>query len=226
MGSLFPSLASGKMWENFKLGKILENRNKIVKWNTVTYPPNLSCQGKKGCFFFFFFPEINVLLICQHLMLGTSHPPLPLIHTHSICINFCAYICMFIHKDSRTSTHRNTHWCREHKENCFRINYFYTSFQISFLNWGFNVVENFMGCNWSVFCSKLNYLVIMLGLLVLNNVIWFAFLIFIILFLIVEIMLVLFSLKWNGFHISLEQFGCIVPWFSCNLTNETPCKVR
>ena len=109
------------MWENFKLDKILENRNKIVKWNTVTNPLNLSCQGKKG---FFFFPEINVLLICQHLMLWRSHPPLPLIHTHSICINFCTYICMFIHKDSRTSTHTNTHWCREHKENCFRINYF------------------------------------------------------------------------------------------------------
>ena len=76
------------------------------------------------------------------------------------------------------------------------------------------------------FCSKLDYPFIMLGLLVLNNVIWFAFLIFIILFLIVEIMLVLFSLKWNGFHILLEQFSCIVPWLNCNLTNETLCKVR
>ena len=66
----------------------------------------------------------------------------------------------------------------------------------------------------------------MLGLLVLNNVIWFAFLIFIVLFLTVEIMLVLFSLKWNWFLILLEQFGCTVPWFSCNLTNETPCKVK
>ena len=37
-------LASEKMWENFKLGKILENRNKNVKWNTVTYPLNLPCQ--------------------------------------------------------------------------------------------------------------------------------------------------------------------------------------
>ena len=139
MGSLFPCLASGKMWENFKLGKILENRNKIVKWNTVTYPLNLSCQGKNR----YFFLEINVLLICQHLMLSP--------HTHSQYLyNFCAYICMFIHKDSRTSTHMNTQWCREHKENCFRINYFYTFFQFSFLNWGFNVVGNFMWCNWSV----------------------------------------------------------------------------
>ena len=44
MGSLFPCLASEKMWENFKLGKILESRNKNVKWNTVTYPLNLPCQ--------------------------------------------------------------------------------------------------------------------------------------------------------------------------------------
>ena len=27
---------SEKMWENFKLGRILENRNENVKWNTVT----------------------------------------------------------------------------------------------------------------------------------------------------------------------------------------------
>ena len=45
------------------------------------------------------------------------------------------------------------------------------------------------------FGSKLNYPSIMLGLVVLNNVIWFAFLILIILFLIVEIMMALFSLK-------------------------------
>ena len=35
---------SEKMWENFKLGRILENRNENVKWNTVTYPLNLPCQ--------------------------------------------------------------------------------------------------------------------------------------------------------------------------------------
>ena len=222
MVSLFPCLASEKLWENFKLSKILENRNKIVKWNTVTYPLNLSCQGKKGCLF-----SRNKCLVDMPtpyaMNVSSSSPP----HTHSQYLYKFLCIHMYVHPQRhRTSTHMNIHWCREYKENCFRINYFYTSFQISFLNWGFNVVENFMGCNWSVFCSKLNYLVIMLGLLVLNNVIWFAFLIFIILFLIVEIMLVLFSLKWNGFHISLEQFGCIVPWFSCNLTNETPCKVR
>ena len=44
MCSLFPYLASGKMWESFKLGKILENKNKNVKWNTVTYPLILSCE--------------------------------------------------------------------------------------------------------------------------------------------------------------------------------------
>ena len=83
MGSLFPCLASGKMWENFKLGKILENRNKNVKWNTVTYPLNLSCQGKNR----YFFLEINVLLICQHLMLSP--------HTHSQYLyNFLhTYVC-------------------------------------------------------------------------------------------------------------------------------------
>ena len=32
------------MWENFKLGKISENRNKNVKCNTVTYPLKLPCQ--------------------------------------------------------------------------------------------------------------------------------------------------------------------------------------
>ena len=96
MGSLFPCFASEKMWENFKLGKILENRNKNVKWNTVN--------------------------------ISSSSPP----HTHSQYLYKCS--------DSRTSIHTNTHWCREHKENCLRINYFYTFFQISFLNWGFNEI--------------------------------------------------------------------------------------
>ena len=35
---------SEKMWENFKLGKISENRNKNVKCNAVTYPLKLPCQ--------------------------------------------------------------------------------------------------------------------------------------------------------------------------------------
>ena len=35
MDSLFPCLASEKMLENFKLGKILENRNKNVKWSKI-----------------------------------------------------------------------------------------------------------------------------------------------------------------------------------------------
>ena len=60
------------------------------------------------------------------------------------------------------------------------------------------------------FGSKLNYPSIMLGLLVLNNVIWFAFPILLFLFQIVEIMKVLFSLKENGLHILIEQFRCIV----------------
>ena len=33
------------------------------------------------------------------------------------------------------------------------------------------------------------------------------------------------KVKWVT-HFNREQFGCILPWFSCNLTSETPCKVR
>ena len=129
-----------------KLGKILENRNKNVKWNTVTYPLNLSCQGKKGYFFSNFQKKKSHVDMPTPSAMNFSSTSPP--HTHSqICIHFCAYICLFIHKDSWTRTHINTHWCREHNQNCFRINYFYAFFQISFLNWGFNVVENFMGCN-------------------------------------------------------------------------------
>ena len=71
---------------------------------------------------------------------------------------------------------------------------------------------------WSVLASNWTTPSIMPRLLVLNNVIWFAFLILLFLFLIVEIMMVLFSWKENGLHILIEQFGCIVPRFSCNLT--------
>ena len=54
MGSLFPCLASEKMWENFKLGKILEYRNKNVKWKclgslSLSLSLLSSCDLSLGC---------------------------------------------------------------------------------------------------------------------------------------------------------------------------------
>ena len=115
------------MWGDFNIDKILENRNKNVKWNTVTYLLKLSCQGKKG-YIYIFLRNKCLVEICQHLLLWTSHPPLPFIRTHRICINFVqAYVCSTTKIVGHAPTWTHTHWCRKHNENCFRINYFYTS---------------------------------------------------------------------------------------------------
>ena len=92
------------MWENFKLGKILENRNKIVKWNTVTYPLDLSCQGKKGCFF-----SRDKCLVDMPtpyaVNVSSSSPP----HTHSQYLYKFLCIYMYVHPKRQLDKHPHEH---------------------------------------------------------------------------------------------------------------------
>ena len=71
--NITPCLASEKMWENFKLGKILENRNKNVKWNTVTYPLNLPCQWSFVTHYLFPSIILFALLVLHQTWTRTSH---------------------------------------------------------------------------------------------------------------------------------------------------------
>ena len=73
MGSLFPYLASEKLWENFKLSKILESRNKIVKWNIVTYPLYLPCQWSFVIHSLFPVILLFALLVLHQTRTRTSH---------------------------------------------------------------------------------------------------------------------------------------------------------
>ena len=98
MGSLFPCLASEKMWENFKLGKISKNRNKNVKWNTVTYPLKLPCQWSFVTHSLFPIILLFALQVLHQTRTRTSHAHVKTQFYHSCEIVFHDYYITYAEK--------------------------------------------------------------------------------------------------------------------------------